>query len=776
MAGTDFIVHLQARDNLKQTLKNVNDELKKMGVEQSNIDALKAKFERITNSTAPLKKQLKDIQSVMAEMSLAGLDNTSVFSDAAEYAGQLRDAMSDAAQSVRNFASDTQALDTVKGAFQGLSAIVSMSTNIMTGFGLEESKAQQITAATARNIQMLAAAQQLSNTFNKNGAVVTSLNAAATRLMGTSAKSAAAGNAVLSASAKGLSLSIRGVGIAIKSLPAIGWALAAISAITDAIGLFSDSNEDAETALDGTSTAYNEAIKKSIEYKNGIDNDIEAIKNFNGNARQEQKMLDDLNTKYGEQIGYCSSLEEMKRKLIEKSPAMVQATMLEAQAQAAATKAVEAYIRGLELKRRYESGDQNEVYWFNVFSSEADWYAKAKAEADAEYKYWEKEQKRLMAEAAKVSEAYDLGGYKKPDSNDGKKGGNGKSGTAKHEKKTVEEIKGYYADLEKEKQKLEKILKAKGDKYAGFEADRARLDQINQELKVRDEQINAAENARKAEEKAAEAAQKAEEARTKALGELQKKTDVSQYKAAEEKGPELGARASLVQDMIDANNQQIESIQELIDKYKELKGEGTEDYQALIAKSAELKTANEANATMLQKAKEADNLYKNMGDAASAVTSLGSAFSSLGQLTDEPALNIAGMVAQAVGNMMLSYSQMMANPATASLGPWGWVAFAAAGLAQTLGIIAQIKSATAGYADGGLVKSNSFHGDNNLVRVNGGEMILNGKQQSNLFNLLDGNRVDSGTSNVHFKIKGSDLYGTLKNYKNMNKSTMNFNI
>ena len=70
------------------------------------------------------------------------------------------------------------------------------------------------------------------------------------------------------------------------------------------------------------------------------------------------------------------------------------------------------------------------------------------------------------------------------------------------------------------------------------------------------------------------------------------------------------------------------------------------------------------------------------------------------------------------------------------------------------------------YANGGIVKG-SMVGDLNTVQVNGGEMILNGSQQANLFRLLDSgfgneNQVQSGQ--VEFKIKGQELVGILKNY------------
>ena len=84
----------------------------------------------------------------------------------------------------------------------------------------------------------------------------------------------------------------------------------------------------------------------------------------------------------------------------------------------------------------------------------------------------------------------------------------------------------------------------------------------------------------------------------------------------------------------------------------------------------------------------------------------------------------------------------------------------AAGIAAVIAGIAMIGS----FADGGVIGGNSFHGDNMFARVNAGEMILNNKQQGNLFRLLDGGGVASNTGTPTVKIKGSDLYVALNNY------------
>lgn len=93
-----------------------------------------------------------------------------------------------------------------------------------------------------------------------------------------------------------------------------------------------------------------------------------------------------------------------------------------------------------------------------------------------------------------------------------------------------------------------------------------------------------------------------------------------------------------------------------------------------------------------------------------------------------------------------------------------------ANLLAILGIVGLITSIFAGlpkFAHGGIVQGASTIGDNNLARVNAGEMILNKQQQATLFGMLNGSNSSALGKNggqVEFKIKGADLVGTINNY------------
>ena len=163
-----------------------------------------------------------------------------------------------------------------------------------------------------------------------------------------------------------------------------------------------------------------------------------------------------------------------------------------------------------------------------------------------------------------------------------------------------------------------------------------------------------------------------------------------------------------------------------------------------------------------QQKKETAEMAKEWQAAGTAIQAVGSAMSQI----EDPAAKVLGIIAQAVATMALSYSQ--AALATAPTG-WGWIAFAATGLATMISSITAIKQATSGFANGGVIPGNSMSGDNlrgmtpdgTIYGLNSQEIILNRAQQGNLASQLEG----GGISNLHLDtvIRGEDIRLVLNN-------------
>lgn len=125
-------------------------------------------------------------------------------------------------------------------------------------------------------------------------------------------------------------------------------------------------------------------------------------------------------------------------------------------------------------------------------------------------------------------------------------------------------------------------------------------------------------------------------------------------------------------------------------------------------------------------------------EAANAIGAVGNALQSI----ENPAVKIAGLIGQAIANIALGFAQATASDS--KFGVFGWISAIAGGLATMTSTIAAIKSATAGsYAYGGIVPGNHFTGDNNMIAVNSGELILSRAMQNNVAAALSSNSLSN---------------------------------
>lgn len=143
---------------------------------------------------------------------------------------------------------------------------------------------------------------------------------------------------------------------------------------------------------------------------------------------------------------------------------------------------------------------------------------------------------------------------------------------------------------------------------------------------------------------------------------------------------------------------------------------------------------------------------KAMGFAAQSASNLGAALASL----DDPSAKAAGQVIGAISNIALGFGMAVAQ--ASSMGPWAWLAYVAAATAALATTISTVHSLT-GYAQGGIVKGNSYSGDNIYggpdAMVNAGELVLTKAQQSTLASQLQGGGLQN--MNIAGRIKGTDI-------------------
>ena len=142
-------------------------------------------------------------------------------------------------------------------------------------------------------------------------------------------------------------------------------------------------------------------------------------------------------------------------------------------------------------------------------------------------------------------------------------------------------------------------------------------------------------------------------------------------------------------------------------------------------------------------------------------------------ITGSVAAQTTAMLAAKTAQTKAATIAMAAESTAAYAGiPFAGVGLAAAQIAEMEALIAAA-AALPMFAEGGIVGGTKYTGDQNLARVNSGEMIINRGQQKKLWDTISGGKYGSNNSlsgNVEFKISGQVLRGVLNNHdKKMSK-------
>lgn len=245
------------------------------------------------------------------------------------------------------------------------------------------------------------------------------------------------------------------------------------------------------------------------------------------------------------------------------------------------------------------------------------------------------------------------------------------------------------------------------------------------------------------------------------------------------------------------------SQKDLSDKISKKKAElevsvvGSDEYKNLIKEIQEL----EGKKTQIDIQVEADSLtpaekkLKNIKKASEGSTetlkAMGSMFSSIGQMSDDETAvimqglaSITGSIAEAVPAIMSLVGAKSAEAVANGLAESSKVKFPAnipaiaTTIATIMSVIGTIASVAGSFAEGGIISGRSQIGDQMFAKVNSGEMIINGKQQQNLWKAISTGNLGGTTENTvtvtNVRVKGSDLYLALKNYSKVKSKSGQF--
>ena len=135
--------------------------------------------EQVENKTKSLKAQLKEIKALLA----SGTLDSQTFNKLAIEAGNLQDRIADVSQRVKNLASDSQKLDTLISATQGIVGGFAAVQGITALVSEENEDLQKTMMKLQGAMSALAGIQAVANALNKDSALMTTVQTVKLRVL-----------------------------------------------------------------------------------------------------------------------------------------------------------------------------------------------------------------------------------------------------------------------------------------------------------------------------------------------------------------------------------------------------------------------------------------------------------------------------------------------------------------------------------------------------------------------------------------------------------------
>lgn len=753
------------------------------------LGAVRKRMDEISASGKPLRRQLRELQQVMADMNLNGLTGNDTFTELARQAGAYRDAISDATAATNAFADDNFSISAMSEAFAGLSGAISIASGAASMLGVNQESLDSVLRKVQGSIALVNGAQAIANALNKDSALMQKIKQI--RLLATAAaQRAAAVSTAASATATGVETAAVTASTAAHTAwnvaVAVGKALfgdmsGLVLLAAVGVGVFAAATAGATREQEKQNEATQKQKSTFQSYKESLANNAAEMMGKFAQLRAEWKTLRTegektawlkKNADFLRSVGVeTDNLVAAEKTFNGNTTNVVNAIMLRAKAMAAQQMIMEAYKKYMERMQALDSVAGGKYYQPKTYqgpmsySDDTDWRKKglipgvdyrfmretdgstyytllksgvgklteqlnatAAAAANARYesgsaqalaalnKALDAGSKNIQDAAAELSKmgislygGSGSGGARSVGARSG-----GSSGGARRQQEKPEEgsVKYYEQLIEAEKKYRETHTLTANEITASLEKEAALASKLN--------------------------AAKWDNEHPAIIDHTADRTSLAPVNAADVL-PEIPDRLPEIPlDGYDAAIEKLTALRNVLD------GMGG-DVSASVDRWAGL--AEIFNNEMATGAEKAGAALVVAGDSLKAFGANSAAAK-------------VGAIAASIGQLILGFAT--ASAAAAKGGPIVWLGFLISGLATVASVIGTIK----GFAGGGIIDGNTFHGDAIVARVNAGEMILNRTQQSNLFRLLDsGGSRAAAPVQVRFVLEGDKLVGCVDTYK-----------
>ena len=733
----DYVVNITGRDNLSSTLRGIRQQLQDTTSTASGLDRIEQRFERIQNSTAPLRRRLRELQGIMAQMNLDGLHDTDVFARIAAEAASYRDSIGDASQAIRLLSSDTAMLDAGIEAFQGLAGAASIATGVMGMLGSENEDVQKAILKVQSAIGILNGVQAIANTLNQDSILMLKLRQfwesvnARTTVVATTATTA---NTVVTNANRIATQAWNTVKAISKALLGdfTGLILVGAGALATYAMFTDDSTEadkkNADALKDQKSEA--ESLADTLSKKLGTETanltgKYLALRDGWKNCRNEHEKNEFItnNATAFESLGLnITDVSSAENAFVANTDSVVKA--LNARAEAAAYAAIQQELYEKAIRQEASVKHQKQKVTTNTRNIN-----NQRARAVGNTKYHDTNNYTTAGIQAQEAEARET---RKQAEEMGRK-----SAEAARKATQLSKKSGAFGSVNTQKTGRKTTGTNRTTGTTGTTNNTKEQPEFEKgSIAWYDDQINLKQK------------QLSETANPMDYQKTNKELD----NLIEEKHfSEIRLKGTNLKDII-----------------SEIDTESVNPFSIDMDAINNIKVPQPEISGLVEMSGWLENNQQSVLALTSAFQGLGSAMSQLG--AGDTVAMLAQVTAQ-IASAAMSYVALATAAGTANAMKMPFPASLAAVatvISTVVGIAATVSGYLSGsYAEGGIIQGANTHGDQLLARVNAGEMILNGSQQAKLFNMLDGSGAVGGASGqVEFKISGSTLKGVLRNYDN----------
>lgn len=752
------------------------------------LGAVRKRMDEISSSGKPLRRQLRELQQVMADMNLNGLDGNDTFTELARQAGAYRDAISDATAATNAFADDNFSISAMSEAFAGLSGAISIASGAASMLGVNQESLDSVLRKVQGSIALVNGAQAIANALNKDSALMQKIKQV--RLLATAAaQRAAAVSTAASATATGVETAAVTASTAAHTAwnvaVAVGKALfgdmsGLVLLAAVGVGIFAASVSGATKEQEKQNETTQKQKSTFQSYKEALANGAAEMMGKFAQLRAEWKTLRTegektawlkKNADFLRSVGVETDNLVAAEKTFDGNTAnVVNAIMLRAKAMAAQQMIMEAYKKYMERMQALDSVAGGKYYQPKTYqgpmsySDDTDWRKKGLVQG-VDYRFMRETDGStyytlLKSGVGKLTEQLNATAAAAANARYEAASAQALATLNKAVDAGTKNIQEAAAELSKMGINLYGGSSGSGSggaRSVGARSGGARRQQEKPE-----------EGSVKYYEQLIEAEKKYRETHTLTANEitasLEKEAVLASKLAATRwanEHPEIIDHTADRTSLAPVNAADV--LPEIPDRLPEIPLDG---YDAAIEKLTALRNVldgmgGDVSASVDRWAGLAEIFNNEMATGAEkAGAALVVAGDSLKAFGANSAAAKVGAIAASIGQLILGFAT--ASAAAAKGGPIVWLGFLISGLATVASVIGTIK----GFAGGGIIDGNTFHGDAIVARVNAGEMILNRTQQSNLFRLLDsGGSRAAAPVQVRFVLEGDKLVGCVDTYK-----------